>query len=590
MQTTNPRSISLEVPQKMSPTKPPTARRIKPQGSDSDSLSSPNSSGRIPKSRSPKVADRVSPRSTGVEKKQSKILELESQLALLQDELKKVKDQLISTEKQKRQAQQEAEKTEKQLASMSAKQEKPQQQLLVLSAPEESRFHELHNAYQDLDQVWQLKLEALERQHSLDSAALASARNEIHQLERRLEQVVDSEGKQSRHAESAYAAVQSLRLELSETLLLLEEMKHQLTDCKASKARAVEAASEAQQQLEALKATAETLRSDGLKTMEAYQNLAVELEQSKAQASSLEMLVNKFQEDLANKSFTQTPYHGDEYEVGNQEKGSVRAEIQSLEMEVDRLKSALEASENRYRKEYIQSTLEIREALAEVECAKAESAAREAQLKFKLRTANSAIKELKSELMSKKKKNRTDLMESEPEAEHRMLEAHLEELKASLIDKETLLQSINEENVMLRTEIKERDSEKSKSSEEEALMKLGYATEEADKGNRKAAQIAEQLDAAQTVNTELEAELRRLKVQTDQWRKAAETAAAMLSPKRNGKCVERHASFDSSYDTISAKMDSPFSDDTEDDKKKNGNMLKKIGIFLKKSNKEKHHL
>jgi hypothetical protein len=77
--------------------------------------------------------------------------------------------------------------------------------------------------------------------------------------------------------------------------------------------------------------------------------------------------------------------------------------------------------------------------------------------------------------------------------------------------------------------------------------------------------------------------LRRLKVQSDQWRKAAEAAAAMISSGNNGKFVERTSSLDSNYNPLA----SPYSEDMDDDspKKKNGNMLKKIGVLWKKGQK-----
>ena len=75
-------------------------------------------------------------------------------------------------------------------------------------------------------------------------------------------------------------------------------------------------------------------------------------------------------------------------------------------------------------------------------------------------------------------------------------------------------------------------------------------------------------------------------MQSDQWRKAAEAAAAMISSGNNGKFVERTGSLDSSYNSVTAKMSSPYSEDTDDDdspKKKNTNMLKKIGVLWKKN-------
>ncbi|KAL9264513.1 Interactor of constitutive active ROPs 2, chloroplastic-like protein [Drosera capensis] len=600
MQPTKPRNISLDVPRKKSPTTPRTARQLKPPGSDSDSASSPNLSGRMSKSRSPKLIERGSPSNTPTEKRRTgKISELESQLALLQDELKKVKEHLIATDTEKKQAQQEAEETKQQFTAISTKLEESEKQLLELSASEEARVQELCRISHDRDREWQSELEAIHRQHSLDSNALASAMSEIQKLKK---QLADSELKQSRHAESAYAEIQSLRVELSETLVLLEKMKHQLNDQKESEACALKVASEAEQQLKEIKATAETLRSDGLKAKEAYDSLAVELGKSNAEFNSLEMLVSKLRADISKKS-TGPSGDGDNDHSKNQESEKLRAEIEFLRNEVGNLKSALEESDMRCQREYMRSTLDIGDAYAAVERAKTESALREAQLKGELRDAISTIGELKSELTSAMNKSKNGPIESEFELEHRQLESDLENLKASLLNKETQLQSIIKENEILKTKIKEGLSERSKTSDEaaaasaklaeqEALMKLQYVAEEADKSSRRAARISEQLDAAERGNSELESELRRLKVQSDQWRKAAEAAASMLSPERNGKYVDRSVSLDSNYHAIGSKMGSPSSDEMDDDspKKKNGNVLKKIGVFLKKGQKEKHHI
>ncbi|KAL0390492.1 UNVERIFIED_CONTAM: Interactor of constitutive active ROPs 3 [Sesamum calycinum] len=118
-------------------------------------------------------------------------------------------------------------------------------------------------------------------------------------------------------------------------------------------------------------------------------------------------------------------------------------------------------------------------------------------------------------------------------------------------------------------------------------MKIGYMTEEVDKSNRKAARVAEQLEAAQAANAEMEAELRRLKVQSDQWRKAAEAAAAMLSAGNNGHLMERTGSMDSNYSPRTGKISSPYADDLDEDlmKKKNANMLRRIGVLWKKPQK-----
>ncbi|KAL7182287.1 hypothetical protein ACSBR1_041065 [Camellia fascicularis] len=149
------------------------------------------------------------------------------------------------------------------------------------------------------------------------------------------------------------------------------------------------------------------------------------------------------------------------------------------------------------------------------------------------------------------------------------------------MDKETELQNILEENEMLKSEMKRREMEKvnakvvaeteaARAAKQEANMKLGYMIEEAYKNNRRAVRVAKQLEAVQAASCEMKAELKRLNVRSDQWRKAAEAAATMLST----------GSLDSSYNLATGKIGSPDSDDVVDDfmKKKNGNVLKKIGI------------
>ncbi|XP_034222333.1 interactor of constitutive active ROPs 2, chloroplastic isoform X1 [Prunus dulcis] len=608
MQTPKANRIgSLEVPQRKSPATPRTTHQLKTPRSEPDSVSSPNVATRTPKNRSPKVIERRSPRSPVAEKKQPKrVSDLESQLTQLQEDLKRTKDQLNSSESLKRRFQQEAEEAKNQIMAMSAKIEDSQQQLQELSTSEDARVQELRKLSQDRDRAWESELEAVKKQRSMDSTALASAINEIQKLKGQLERVAESEATQSRHAESAYAEIQNLRMELSETLSLVEKLKTELNDCKDSEARALEVIQNTHMQLEAANATIEMLKSDGIKATESGNSLSLELEQSKARVKSLEGLVSKLQAELINRNNVK-PVQEDEE---NEERKQLKAEVSSLKSEVGQLKSALEAAEVRYQEEYIQSTLQIRSAYEEVDSAKSESSQREAELTAELKKTKAHIEELRAQLMDKEtelqsiseandgvalkiEKNISTENESELALE---LKAAVVELKASLLDKETELQNIAEENEMLKMKLENKEMERNKvndeavvwteaarAAEHEALMKLGYLTEEADKSTRKAERVTEQLDAAQNANMEMEAELRRLKVQSDQWRKAAEAAAAMLSTGNNGKLVERTGSLDSSYNPLS----SPYSEDPDDDspKKKNGNMLKKIGVLWKKGQK-----
>ncbi|XP_020591257.1 interactor of constitutive active ROPs 2, chloroplastic-like [Phalaenopsis equestris] len=120
-------------------------------------------------------------------------------------------------------------------------------------------------------------------------------------------------------------------------------------------------------------------------------------------------------------------------------------------------------------------------------------------------------------------------------------------------------------------------------------MRLGVVNEEAENKN-KATKVLEQLEAAQAVKSEMEAELRRLRVQSDQWRNAVEAAATVLTPGNNGRIVERTGSLKSDYNSLLPRklQSSPFFDDLNEDspKRKNSNMIRKILMDLNLEQKE----
>ncbi|KAL3518333.1 hypothetical protein ACH5RR_020922 [Cinchona calisaya] len=597
----SPRSVSSEVPLKLSPR---VVRQLKTTGLDSDSASSSSRASRTPKDRSSKVAERKSPRSPVPEKKHpSRVAELEFQISQLQNDLKKVKDQLISSEARKKQAQQDAEESKQQLLEMSLKLEESQKEVSKRSGSEEARVIESQKFSEDQDSILQSQLEAIKAQHSVDSAALASAVNEIKELKIQLETVAESEAAQTKLTELSQSELTSLKENLTETLALMEDVKNQLKDCKESEAQARVLVDETLMQLETAKMTVESLRSGGVKGVEAYDTLAKELEQSRARVNLLEELVGELKADTK------------KLETENQEDqgNSNEAELTSLKSEVEQLKSALEASEIRYNEEQTRSAAEIKSAYELVEQIKSSSTDKEAELQ----KTKAEVEELKANLMDKETELQGIWEENEDlslrlenslsghisyelEKGIQKAKSDIEHLKANLMDKETELQNILEENEMLKLEVKKKETNKGKANEEiadeleaaraaerEALMKVGYMTEEVDKSNRRVARGTEQLEAAQTANSEMEAELRRLKVQSDQWRKAAEAAAAMLSTGNNGKFMDRTGSMDSKYSPRSGRISSPYSDDGEDDllKRKSPNMLKKIGVLWRKPQK-----
>ncbi|KAK7324959.1 hypothetical protein VNO77_28945 [Canavalia gladiata] len=621
MQTPKTRSSSSEVPQKVSPR---GGRQLRPATLDTDSASSLDRSNKISKDRSPKVTERRSPRSPAPERKRpSRISELESQVSQLKEDLKVVRNQLSLSESSKKQAQQDAEESKKQLVALSVKLEDSQQQLQKLSASENTRVIELQKTIEEHDKAWQSELEAARKKLSDNSAVLNSAINEIQQLKVQLELVANCENAHTQIAESSDVELLNLKHNLAESLSLVENMKNQLRDSKES-AQAQALVNETLRQLEAAKRTVEFLRADAAKAVHGYNSAALELDQSRARVNSLEALVTKLESGLINNkchnSLNLADDDNTEQKAKILEKGEdpnhIEAEICSLRSEVGQLRSAIETAETKYHEEQIQSSVKIKKAYELIEQIKSESSKRELELEAELKRNKADIEELKANLMDKEtelqgiveeneklnlqlEKNMSSPRELELKKELRRLDECVAELKADLMDKETTLQSISEENEMLKLEMSKRfanggkvreevvaELEAAKAAEREALMKLGILMEDAERSNRKATRVAEQLEAAQAANTEIEAELRRLKVQSDQWRKAAEAAAAMLSAGNNGKLTERSLSLDNNYNSLMNKY-SPFCEELDDDfqRKKNGNVLKKIGVLWKKPQK-----
>ncbi|PHU05449.1 hypothetical protein BC332_26271 [Capsicum chinense] len=484
------RTVSVEVPQRTSPSTAKTARKLRTSGTaEVDSVSFPNPESRTPKDRSPKVIGRRSTQSPAIEGGKGTA------------QFIRITEENVS---------QEADEVKKQLAAMSEKLEKTEKQLLERSDSEEARF----KISQDKDLEWQSELEAVQKQHELDSAALASSLNEKKKVKLQLDRVANSEAIQARHAESAHAETESLRVQLKDTLTLLEQLQNQLNKIKESEAAVLEEVSKAQLELELAKMTGNTLRLEGLKAMEACNSLSLELENpAESSAAAQENGINAEADEL------KTEY---------------------LKNEVNQLQAALEDSERRYQEACIQSTLQIRSAFEMVECTKSELIRRETEWNSRLNAAKADMEELKEKLMHKEAQLRMFSDENKGlnvqleeiqavdreydlQDELKRSESILADLRASLSDKEMELQSFTEENEMLKLEIKKREMESTKvndelldlaeaarAAEREALMKLAYLTEEADKTSRKASRIIEELDAVQTTNSEMEAELRKL--------------------------------------------------------------------------------
>lgn len=251
-------------------------------------------------------------------------------------------------------------------------------------------------------------------------------------------------------------------------------------------------------------------------------------------------------------------------------------------------------------------TIETKSAYEMLENVKSECTRQICDLELKLKRKN-------DELMAALSGNVQDLhrsdglSEMQPELEAKLMKSitDIAELKANLMDKENALQSMAEENETLKSEAGRKEAqvqqryeaavaelELAKAAEQDVRMRLGYVTEEADKSSRRAARASEQLDAAQVASVEADAELRRLRVQSDQWRKAAEAAAAALTGNaggnndnnQDGRMVGRTGSLDPEYNSsIGGKMmGSPFSDE-ESPKRRNSGVLRRMSGLWKKS-------
>lgn len=614
MQTAKGRVGSLDVPQKTSPVAPRGGRPLKASSSEPDSISSQPAS-RTPKDRSPKVTERKSPKSpsprspVAEKKRPSRIAELESQLAQLQENLKTTKEQLSLSESFKGQAQQEVEEARKQLLVLAGKYEECQRQLLELTDSEENRILELRKISQERDKAWETELEAVQKQQSAESTALSSALCEIQRLKIQLETSAHSA------AENTHTEIKSLQLDLANYHSVIEHLERELDNCKESEANTRAMVTDALQQLETARSTVETLRLDGKKAKEAYSALSMELEQSRARVNMLEELVGKLQMDLdiagqKQSGNTKVDNFISEENEKSRESDKLRIELSSMKLEVGELRSALEAVETRYQEEQIQCTMKVRSAYELVEQVKSDAGMRGAEIESELKKTKAHVEELKANLMDKETELQGISEENEglslkiekvlssqrpPELDTGAIhsKAEIAELKMILANKEKELQIISEENETLESEIKKREPESkmndetlaeieaARLSEREALMKLDYVSEEAEKSTRRAERATEQLEAVQIANSEMEAELRRLKVQSDQWRKAAEAAAAVLSAGNNGKCMDRAGSFDSNYHSVT----SPYLEDMDDDSPKKKNMLKKLGGLWKKGQK-----
>ncbi|CAH8381351.1 unnamed protein product [Eruca vesicaria subsp. sativa] len=110
-------------------------------------------------------------------------------------------------------------------------------------------------------------------------------------------------------------------------------------------------------------------------------------------------------------------------------------------------------------------------------------------------------------------------------------EDEIKMLKARLYDMEKEHESLGRENENLKSQLSDSALEMSnvKANEDEMASKVSRIGEELEESRAKTAHLKEKLETVEEAKDALEAEMKKLRVQTEQWRKAADAAAAVLS-------------------------------------------------------------
>ncbi|XVE52930.1 hypothetical protein DITRI_Ditri02bG0164100 [Diplodiscus trichospermus] len=127
----------------------------------------------------------------------------------------------------------------------------------------------------------------------------------------------------------------------------------------------------------------------------------------------------------------------------------------------------------------------------------------------------------------------------------------INELKSKLEEKEKEVGVFTQENEDMKEQLSEAASNilSAKAKEEEMTLRLRQVGEELEASKTNAAQLKEKLQSVEGQKEALEAEMKKLRVQTEQWRKAADAAAAILSggAEMNGRISNRCSSMDKHF-------------------------------------------
>lgn len=130
----------------------------------------------------------------------------------------------------------------------------------------------------------------------------------------------------------------------------------------------------------------------------------------------------------------------------------------------------------------------------------------------------------------------------------------IDQIRAMMEEKEKELRVVIEENESLKKQLDEAKSELdlARKREEDLASKVNQLGEDLEVSRGKEAQFKEKLIDAEAAKELLEIEMKKMKVQTEQWRKAADAAASVLAggAEKKGRVSERSASMDNHFNSI----------------------------------------
>ncbi|KAL3631511.1 hypothetical protein CASFOL_024495 [Castilleja foliolosa] len=142
--------------------------------------------------------------------------------------------------------------------------------------------------------------------------------------------------------------------------------------------------------------------------------------------------------------------------------------------------------------------------------------------------------------------------EPKPKSDLELKDDELNLLKTKLDEKDKELETLRQENVNVKSQLHEKllKVSSAESEIEELNLRLSKIDQELGESKISAAHMSEKLKASEKGKEELENEMKRLRVQTEQWRKAADAAANILAgeTEMNGRRIsERCGSMDKHY-------------------------------------------